>query len=148
MTLFDYLSTLDENREIEVLNAKFEKVAICKCKNAIPKKYNSCDVVEIDPEIMTIKPLKPLKPIRIVIKTDNKIKRDSNYIHFVSCVNSCATNKYNEYFAMKFDGVWHLIDETGKSWLCPIGILRAIIGQIITQANVDYPLETWLKYGA
>ena len=78
------------------------------------------------------------------------IKRTTNYIRFVSGLNTSGTNCGETYEVMKGTNGWMLYDSyTGSLYTVPVGTLRILIeqGELLVQEHRNFTLEQALKYG-
>lgn len=69
----------------------------------------------------------------------NSIKRSSNYIQFIAGLDTNATNRGEVFEAVKGAYGWMIYDSyTGGVYQCTLGTLRALIGEIRSQAHIDW----------
>lgn len=79
------------------------------------------------------------------------IKKTTNYIEFISGLNTSATNAGGKAIARKHESKWFLYDPYSDKpqAVCPITSLRVLIetGKMLEQKHIDYTLSDLLRYG-
>ena len=78
------------------------------------------------------------------------LHRKTNYIEFISGLDTNATNKGEKYVAMKSERGWIIYDEASDTtYSAPIATLRVLIeqGKLITQYEAIFSLGWKLKFG-
>lgn len=69
----------------------------------------------------------------------NTIHRNSNYVVFIAGKHTNATNAGEQYEAVNGAYGWMIYDNyTGSIYQAPIATLRAVIGEIRAQAEIDW----------
>ena len=131
-------------RTLALVNVRGDFVAVYKPGEAIPKKYQACDVLYNRGSCYSAS---IGEHDTVLIREPFAIKRDSNYICAVASENCSAFNFGDRVEMFRRDNGDWIINDNGHLWRILPGLIRQMFGAIEAQAHISYTLEQRLKLG-